>query len=417
MRILYLHQYFVTRNMVGGTRSFEFARRLVKAGHEVHVITSSRQNADTTGGDWRVSNEDGITVHWVTVPYSNQMGYADRIKAFFKFAWLAGRRAAGIPADLVFASSTPLTIALPAVFAARRQKVPMVLEVRDLWPQVPIRVGVLRSPLTIAAARWLERFAYRNATSVVALSPGMKEGVVAAGYPPERVSVIPNSCDMDLFDIGPAPGRELRQRHEWLGDRPLVVYTGTLGLINGVKYMASLAAAVRPLNPDMRFLVIGEGREYEQVREFAGRLGVLKQNFFMMKSVPKQALPEWLSAATFASSWVLDLPEFRANSANKFFDALASGKPVLINHGGWQADLLTESGAGLVLDPHDFIRAAAALVAAAADPGWLAQSSAAARELAVARFHRDKLAAQLEQVLLQSASGKDEQLDAIGARN
>ncbi len=401
MRILYLHQYFNTPDMVGGTRSYEMARRLVQRGHEVHLITSCRTRA---GKGWTETKEAGIHVHWCHVPYSNHMGSARRIRAFFDFARRAAARAIQLPADVVFASSTPLTIALPAVRAARKQAIPMVFEVRDLWPETPIAIGALRSRPTIAAARWLERFAYRNAAHVVALSPGMKDGIVATGYPAEQVTVIPNSCDRQLFQVDEKRGQEFRRRYDWLGDRPLVVYTGALGLINHVDYLAQLAAVVQTRNPEIRFLVVGEGREEQKVRQTAAQLGVLGVNFFMMPPVPKAEMPPLLSAADLATSLVLDLKQMWANSANKVFDALAAGRPIAINHQGWLAEMIRQTGCGLVLDPQNLSSAAQVLVSALQDRFWIARARAAARKASEELFDRDRLAAQLETVLLNVLS-------------
>ena len=243
MRIVYLHQYFLTPEMSGIVRSYQMARRLVAMGHEVHMVTSDQQAAANTPR-WRESIEDGIHVHWAGVPYDNTMGYATRLRSFFTFAWRAARKAASLRGDLIFATSTPLTIAVPAVYASWRCKRPMVFEVRDLWPEVPIAIGAIRNPLLKAAARWLERFAYRNSERVVALAPGMREEIIATGYAADRVSVIPNGCDFDLFGDA-AAGRQLRAAHEWLGDRPLLVYTGTFTLLTGTTYLARLAAAKR----------------------------------------------------------------------------------------------------------------------------------------------------------------------------
>ena len=130
--------------MSGGTRSYEFARRLVSMGHQVNMITSWR---DPDGrNSWFSTNEDGINVHWLPVPYSNSMSYSQRLFSFFRFAILSARKAASLPADVVFATSTPLTIVLPAFYASRCQSVPMVFEVRDLWPELPIAMGALRNP-------------------------------------------------------------------------------------------------------------------------------------------------------------------------------------------------------------------------------------------------------------------------------
>jgi glycosyltransferase involved in cell wall biosynthesis len=403
LKIVYLHQYFNTRESAGGTRSYEMARRLVAAGHEVHMITSKRESGSGEAGGWFVTDEDGIQVHRLPVPYSNRMSNAQRIKAFLRFAWGAGPRAAAVGGDVVFATSTPLTIALPAVYAAKKNKIPLVFEVRDLWPELPIAIGALKNPAAIAAARRLERFAYHHSARVVVLSPGMKAGVVAAGYPEARVTVIPNGCDLDLFGAGPEAGRELRREYAWLGERPLVIYAGTVGEINGVDWLARLAAAVLPLDPDIRFLVVGDGKDKANVKAEAEKLGVMDRNFFMMPAVPKSRMPGWLSAADLAISVFVDLEAMWANSANKFFDALSAGRPAAINYGGWQADILRESGAGLALDVNDIDGSAKVLAKALGDRPWLAKAGVAARKTAEERFSRDKLAGRLESVLREAA--------------
>jgi len=300
---------------------------------------------------------------------------------------------------VIFASSTPLTVALPAVYAARKHSVPMVFEVRALWPDTPIAVHALRSRPTVAAARWLERFAYRNAARIVALSPDMATGVIAQGYPPDRLAVIPNSSDVQLFRVPQASGQRLRAALPWLGCRPLVVYTGSLGVVNGLEYLVRLAAMVGQQDSDVRFLVLGSGREEEKVRRTAAEFGVLNRNFFLWPMMPKTEIPAVLSAADLATSTVIDRPALWANSANKVFDAFAAGRPVAINHEGWLADLIRQEGCGLVLDPHDISAAARSLLAAIRDPVWLAQAASAARRLGDTIFNRDRLAGILEQLL------------------
>src|SRR3990172_1279191 len=166
MRIIYLHQYFNTLGSPGCTRSYEMARRLVQAGHEVHMVTSDQREGKRPG-DWFRTSEEGIQVHWLPVPYSNHMTYRQRIRAFGKFAWGAGPKAAGLGGDVVLAMSSPLTIALPAVYAAKKNKIPMVFEIGDLWPALPIAMGALKNPITIKMAGWLERFAYRHSSTII----------------------------------------------------------------------------------------------------------------------------------------------------------------------------------------------------------------------------------------------------------
>lgn len=404
MRVVYLHQYFSTPSMAGGARSYQMARRLVALGHEVIMVTSDqRPQADSSA--WRESREAGIRVVWAAVPYDNKMSYPARIKAFLSFAWRAARKAAELRGDVVFATSTPLTIALPAVYAARRARCPMVFEVRDLWPAVPIAIGALRNPILRAGARWLERFAYRNANEIVALAPGMAEAIVATGYPADRVTVIPNGCDLDVF-AGTDSGRALRARYPWLGERPLLVFAGTFGLVNGMDYLARLAAAIARIDPEVRVVGVGTGREFEATKKLAAQLGVLDRTLFLTGERPKAEVAAWLQAADMTLA-LFTGPKivWRDAVQNKFFDSLAAGKPVANNFDGWQARLALEAGAGLIISPTDHEIAARQVVQALRDRAGLAASSKAASELAHNRFNRDALAADLEAVLERAVAG------------
>lgn len=398
MRIVYLHQYFVTPKMAGGSRSYEMARRLVAAGHEVHMVTSD-QDGLHAGNAWVESREAGIRVHWTPVAYDNTMGYQQRILAFLKFAWRAARKAAELRGDVIFATSTPLTIALPAVYAARRCRVPMVFEVRDLWPAVPIAIGAIRNPLAKHAALWLERFAYRNARRIVALAPGMKEAIVATGYPADRVSVIPNGCDLDVFADG-AAGRALRRERDWLGDRPLLVFNGTFGLVNGMDYLVCLAAAIGRIDPDVRIAAVGTGREFDRTRQLAIEMGVLDRNLFLIGRLPKDQAAAWTLAADMTIA-LFTGPEivWRDAVQNKFFDSLAAGKPVANNFPGWQSKIAEQEGAGLIVSATDTEIAARDLARVLRDRNWLERAGRSARSLATGRFNRDLLAHELEKVL------------------
>jgi glycosyltransferase involved in cell wall biosynthesis len=404
VKIVYLHQYFTTPEMSGGTRSYEFARRLVAAGHEVHMITSDRVG----DGSIYESDVDGIHVVWIPVAYSNKMGPASRIRAFLSFAVKSARYASRIKADIVFATSTPLTIAIPGIYAKVRQRIPMVFEVRDLWPETPIGLGVISNPVLKLAARTLERIAYAQSDQIIALSDGMKDGVISSGYPAERVSVVPNSSDIDRFHVDAELGRRFRREHDWLGDRPLLVYTGTFGYANDVGYMVHLADETLRIDREIRFLAIGDGKEVDQVRALAMKKGVLNRNFFLMPSMRKDLLPVVLSAATMTSSWVRNVKEMRANSANKFFDSLAASRPIAINYEGWQADILRQHQAGLVLSPTDYCSAAKTLVTHISSSEWLNQAGRNAFRLAETQFSRDLLFEQFENVLLTTITNDGE---------
>lgn len=398
--------------MSGGTRSYEMARRMVAAGHEVHMVTSSRDQSNTNKG-WYMTEEAGIKVHWFPVPYSNHMSFFQRIKAFFSFAFAAQKKAASLQGDVVFATSTPLTIALPAVFTARKLKVPMVFEVRDLWPEMPIAMGALNNPLLQLCAKKLERWAYQNSAAVVALSPGMKEGVVKAGYPANQVAVIPNSSDNLEFSYNEQASQAFRTKRDWLQNNPLLIYAGTFGRVNGVDYMVRLAIELKKLNSNIKILLVGDGSEKANVIAQAKESGVFEDNIFFEEPISKKDIPTLFSAATIASNLVTDLPEARANSANKFFDTLAAGKPILLNHGGWMHDVVKAHNCGLAMWQQPIKLVAQELHSKMNDSGWLSKAGGSARTLAEQEFDRDKLANQLITVLKLAVENKTEEVSDI----
>jgi glycosyltransferase involved in cell wall biosynthesis len=165
--------------------------------------------------------------------------------------------------------------------------------------------------------------------------------------------------------------------------------------------LAEIAAAMQRINPEVCFVVIGDGIESAQIEQRARAIGILEQNFFMLPRVSKQEITRFFAAAAVTLSFVVDVPELWANSANKVFDGFASGKCVAINHQGWQADLLVTSGAGFVLPPADADVAAALLAQVLANPHYVQRAGQAALRLAQTQFDRDLLANQLEQVLIQ----------------
>ena len=365
-------------------------------GHEVYMVTSWREQCNEK--DWFLTHEDGITTYWLPVTYSNHMSYIDRFRAFIQFAWKASIMSASVPANIVFATSTPLTIALPGVYASHKQRVPMVFEVRDLWPELPIAIGALKNPVLKYLAKKLELFAYRNSDAIVALSPGMRDGVKAKGYPTDRISVIPNGSDLDRFYPNKEAGIAFRKDHGIPEDALLMAYVGTFGKVNGVGYIVELAAALKE-DGRIYFLTVGDGQEYEEVKALATKRGCLGINLQMLPKIPKSEVSTVLAAADMTVSTVIPLPELEANSANKFFDGLAAGCCMVINHKGWQAELLSSSGAGFHLSA-SVDEATRELTDWIENPQRVFKAGRNARKLAEEQFSIDKHATDLEQVLL-----------------
>lgn len=390
------------------TRAYEFARRLIEMGHEVTVVTSAGYLPEEYKALRHTTLVDieGVPAIIIPVLYSNYMSFPRRIRAFVQFALLAAWVCMRQSADVVYASSAPLTIAIPAMAASKWQGIPMVFEVRDLWPELPIAVGALRNPIAKALARGLEWVAYHSAKHIVALSPGMAEGVIRRGIAPDRVTVVPNSSDVDLFDVPEITGEPIREQLGLAPKQPLIVYAGTFGLLNNVGFMVDIAVEMRAIAPDIRFLLIGSGAQFEQVTKKAQMLGVLDTNLYIWKPMPKKQIPMILSAATITTSLFLPMREMWNNSANKVFDSFAAQRPIAINHGGWLAELLERTGAGIRISDQDAQLAAQELAAFAHDDARLERAHLASRQLAYNEFNRDRLAALLESILRRTVEKK-----------
>jgi glycosyltransferase involved in cell wall biosynthesis len=391
MKIIYIHQYYNSPAMPGSTRSYEMAKGLVLLGHEIEIITSTRGLSKSN--DEFYMNEDGIRINWINVNYSNKMGFYRRIFAFLNFSFFSFWKAIKLEGDIIFASSTPLTVALPGILAARYKRVPFYFEVRDLWPEIPIAMGYLRNPIFRYLALKLEKYSYQNSKGIVALSEGMKEGIVKRGYPKDRVIVIPNGCDIKLFDLSESKKDSIRVKYGFKNSDIILLYPGTFGVVNNLEWLVDLANKFHS-NINLKFLLVGGGKEKGLILNKAKRMDLLNKNLFIFNEVPKKDMPEIFFMSDIVVSTILPLKELEANSANKFFDALASGKCIIINHGGWQENDLIAYKCGYRI-PRNLDDAYKKLSSLIDDPILLAEMGRNARILGLNKYSRDKLVKKL----------------------
>ena len=391
IHILYLHQFFMTRAGIGGTRSYEFARRFVSQGHSVTMVTAAASPAEVGR-----RTEDGIEVVAVPAGFGDyvratKLGYGRRAFEFARFAATATRTVLRLSRpDVIYATSPPLTMALPALAASKRFRAPLVFEVRDLWPEAPIQMGALPNPLLQRAARLLERTVYRGSAHVNALSPGMRDGVLAAGVPSERVSMIPNASDLDMFD--PAlDGSDMRERLG-LGEGFVCSYFGTMGEANDLTQVVDAAR----LAPEVTFVLHGDGKRRDALIEHARGAS----NVIFSEPIPDKSSVARLAAASDACMTIYkDVPILATCSPNKLFDTFAAGRPAVVNCDGWMRSLVEDNDAGVFARPGDPADLAARVISLQEDPGRAARMGRNARALAEREFDRDLLAGRMLEVL------------------
>lgn len=405
MKVLYLHQYFATPESNAGTRSYEMARRLAKNGHSVTFVTSSAYFSDhyTFHEGWNFIKIDGIKLHVLHLAYSNKDSFLKRILKFINFSIRSTFKSLSIKADVVIATSTPLTIAIPGLIYSKFKRIPLVFEVRDLWPELPVATGVIRNKWVIKLATWLEKYTYKNSKRLIGLSPGMCDGITRHGVPAEHVTLATNSCDTDLFDVDKSVGRNyLNTKLSFVNGRKLITYTGTFGLINKVGYIVELAKAAQKLDPNLCFVAIGDGMEKQQVVADAEKAGVLNNNLYILPPVPKTEIVDLLSSADLSLSLFGPVKEMWHNSANKLFDALASQTPIAINYGGWQQEFIEEHNCGLVLDSTDYEKASESISLFLNDENEYVKAVKSCKILSYEHFSRDIMAERIEKTLMEA---------------
>ena len=401
MHILYIHQHFATPAGSTGTRSYEFARRWVKAGHKVTLLTGHYDigGLEAAGGFYEKQNIGGINVILAGSKYSNKQSYIRRITSFLSFCLLgiyAGLKTKDV--DVIYASSTPLTIGIPAIVIKRLKHIPFVFEVRDQWPEIPIELGIINNRLLIKILLWLEKTIYKNCSSIVALSPGQADGIRAVLTPDSRnrglteekpIMVIPNSCDIDLFrpDID---GSAIRQRKRW-GDKLVLLHTGAMGKVNGLDFVIKAAERLKE-HSDIIFVLIGDGNQKLFLEGRVKELGLT--NVEISSSTPKRELPEFYAAADMGLVIIGNFPIIEHNSANKFFDSLSAGKPVLLNYSGWQRKILEENAAGFGCDLCNLDQFVEKVLHLNSHRKQIEQMGQNARQVAIKEFNRDNLAKQ-----------------------
>ena len=369
------------------------AKRLIGAGHQVTMVCGS-YSGGKTGLDMPFQNGmrrgtvDGIDVIEFELPYANVQSFLERTKTFLSFAWKSIRLVFKEDYDLVFATTTPLTAGIPGIFARWLRGKPFVFEVRDLWPELPREMGVIKNPVILGMMSVLEWLSYKSAHRLVGLSPGIVKGILRYKKDPARVKLIPNGCDIEIFRSEVAPWRP-----DGVTDQDLLaVYTGTHGIANGLDAVLAAAAELKKRGrSDIKLFLMGQGKLKEGLQKSAAEQGL--DNVIFHDPVDKKKLAGLMAGADIGMQILANVPAFYyGTSPNKFFDYLSAGLPVLTNYPGWVADLVRENGCGFAVEPAQPAAFADALEAAADNKDSLVGMGEASAKLAEQQFSRDDLA-------------------------
>jgi glycosyltransferase involved in cell wall biosynthesis len=352
VHLLYIHQHFCTNEGSSGTRSYDIARHLAAQGHRVTMISGISDSCGVGQPPWyrlfMKRRMDGFDVLFCNVFYSNKLRPWRRMWGFCAFAVLAVLRGLFLrKVDLVFATSTPLTVGIPGYLLGKLHRAPFVFEVRDIWPESLVRSGwVTEKKLSIRLMGALEAFIYRRARRILVVSPGFEVRLVERGVPAEKLKTVPLGADGDLFrDVTPD---ELFREQYGLKDKFVAIYTGAHGKANGLDYILDAAERSRG-RPEIAYVLLGSGSERDRLRQEARSRGL--GNVVFADAVSKVRLPGILAVCQVGLMILKDIGEPRPVLPNKIFDYMFMGMPAVVNFAGPTWDMVQAEQCGLFAEP------------------------------------------------------------------
>ncbi|MHC1740739.1 MAG: glycosyltransferase family 4 protein [Anaerolineaceae bacterium] len=401
MHILLIHQAFASLDEAGGTRHYEIARILVSQGHKVTIITSPVNyltgRVKGTRLHW-VEKEiplPGITILRVYVYPALHRSFFHRLINFFSFMFSSFFVGLGIKnVDAIWGTSPPIFQGWTAWCLARIKHSPFLFEIRDLWPEFAIGIGVLKNKLLIKLSYWLESFLYRHADQIVVNSPGFIPYMTQQGG--KNIALVPNGVDPDMFDPSDT-GQAFRDEHHF-GSSFIVLYAGAHGISNDLEVVLS-AAMLTQDTALIQYVFVGDGKEKQNLIHKAQELNLANVHFFA--SVPKQQMHEILAAADVCIAILKPLDLYKTTYPNKVFDYLAAGRPVLLAIDGVIRQVVEDAQAGIFVPPGDANSMAQAILKLFSDQASAREMGENGRTYVIAHFNRKELALQLEKIFYQ----------------
>jgi glycosyltransferase involved in cell wall biosynthesis len=413
MKILYFHQHFSTPQGSTGTRSYEMAKRLIARGHQVTMVCGSGFMAKTgLKGEprdcIRRGMVDGIDVIEINLVYSNYDSLPKRALVFLKYALKSTHVAWKEKYDVLFATSTPLTAGIPGILMRiLKPGKRFVFEVRDLWPELPKAMGVVSNPVVLLGMGILEQLSYAAMHAGVALSPGIRKGMLKGAGAGKDIAMIPNGCDLDIFKPGKTDDNgSSKLLAELQEDSFRCIFTGAHGIANGLDAVLDAASVLKEKGrADIYLLFVGDGKLKPGLKQKAFEREL--NNCVFIDPIPKTQLAALFQQVHVGMMILDNVPAFYyGTSPNKFFDYIAAGLPVLNNYPGWLADMIAENKCGVVVSPENPVAFADALEYMADNRDEAAKMGENAHALARRAFDRRKLADKFVDWLEQNAKEK-----------
>ena len=387
MHILFLCHYFPPEVNAPASRTYENARRWVRAGHQVTVLTchpshpGGKVYPGYENSPYAWEEMDGIRVLRVGTYLSANKGFAKRTANYISYMLSAVGQCWRVrDVDLVVSTSPQFFCGMAGYFVSRLKRRPWVLEIRDLWPESIIAVGAITNRRVIGLLEGVESFLYRKADHIISLTRAFSRHIAGRGVPQEKISIM-NAVREELG----------------LGEDVFVAsYIGTHGMAHGLGAVLK-AAKLLEAEKSIHFLLVGDGAEREKLLREKEALGL--DNVTMLGQQPKEKMPLFLAATDACLVLLIKSELFKTVLPSKIFEAMAMGRPIVLGVEGESRELVEEGQCGLCMEPENEAALTEAVRKLASDPQLRVTLGTNGQEFVARRFNRETLAREYLEIL------------------
>lgn len=401
MRILYLSQYFPPEAGATQTRAYEMARNLVQLGHRVTMLTEVPNHPagiippEYRGKLYELAELEGIDVIRVWVKASPVKNFRSRMLFYLSFminATIAGLLLARGRYDLIYATSPPLFVGGAALALSALRSIPLVFEVRDLWPESAVALGEISNPRAVRLATRLEEACYQRAKRIIVVTDGIRSRLIQRGIPDEKLVLIPNGANVEIFRYAPQERERIRRELNIKETDFVAIYAGIHGIAQGLETLVE-SARILQNQDDVKIILVGEGPKKAEVAGLAA--GYDLPNLLLLDQQPREQIPGFLSAADTAVIPLRNIELFHGALPSKLFDAWACRRPVLLSVDGEARRVMDEAQGGLFVQPENPQALADAIMELKRDPAKREAMGYNGRAYTERRYSRKALAERL----------------------
>ena len=360
MRILLLNQYFLGKNKGGGARFNQMTKVWAEEGHEITVIAGMLQGGKKLDPRFKgkfffvekdfAKNTDVYRCH---VSERYDVNFLGRLWAYISFVFSgtwAGLFLVKGKYDVLVATSPPLFVGITAYILSKFKRIPLIFEVRDLWPESAIDTGVISNSTLIKFSYKFEAFIYRNSKRINVLTPAFREALIKKGVPKEKIIYIPNAADFSIAEkVAQNFDPDKFRKEEGIDDKFVITYTGAHGIANHLIQLIDTAEKLTDTN--VLIQLVGWGPTKDMLIEEVKKRNL--DNVRFIGFVDKETVFKYILASDLGTAVLKKVDTFKTIYSNKTFDYMSCKKPILLAIDGVSRKLIEDAQCGVFAEPEN----------------------------------------------------------------